>query len=160
MTPTPTPPPTPVVKRSRKSQLLELEKKKEKFLDAAAILLTNAKNEDSVFGQSVGLQLGKVDEQQKIIAQKLISDVLYFARLKQLTHGSKILLAQQETHSSTRRGHGQFTHQVSENVGPSTSYGTHYNQNRTYLVNSSVGQVTSVTQPPSKPNPWDEEEDD
>ena len=50
-------------------------------------------NELEVFGKSVGLQLKALDNQQSIIAQKLISDVLFHAKMGKLNCESTINLS-------------------------------------------------------------------
>ncbi|CAH2086720.1 unnamed protein product [Euphydryas editha] len=47
-------------------------------------------DEAVAFGRTVGLQLKELDNYQKIIAEKLISDTIFLARLNKLTNNSKI----------------------------------------------------------------------
>lgn len=64
-----------------------VERKKELFLDAATSILKE-QSEAKVFGQHIGFQLEQVDKHQLIIAQKLIQDVIFNARLGKLKEES------------------------------------------------------------------------
>lgn len=50
--------------------------------------------EPLVFGQSVGLQLSEVEKNQRIIAERVISEVLFYARLGNLTESSTVIVSQ------------------------------------------------------------------
>lgn len=78
-------------------------KMKHQFLDASLKVLqkedTTQKNvtepQEITFGKNVGQQLQDIEARQKIIAQKLISDVLFHAKLGNLTDSSLISLGYQ-----------------------------------------------------------------
>lgn len=54
-----------------------------------------AEPQEITFGRNVGQQLQEVEQRQKIIAQKIISDVLFYAKLGNLTDFSQINLIPQ-----------------------------------------------------------------
>lgn len=69
----------------------EFEKKKENFLDVATSVLT----QDSsfrAFGNNVSFQLQDMDRRQRVIAEKLISDVLFHGKLGNLKDHSTIVI--------------------------------------------------------------------
>ncbi|KAB0803073.1 hypothetical protein PPYR_00043 [Photinus pyralis] len=75
-------------KRQRKS----LDKAKEEVLKKANKLLDDTEQEWEIIGKSLGLQLSTVDPQQSAIANKLISDVIFYAKLGKLTENASIIL--------------------------------------------------------------------
>lgn len=79
-------------------------KKKHQFLDASLKVLQEntsimeKESQEITFGRNVGQQLQEVPSiRQKIIGQKLISEVLYHAKLGNLTDSSTISLVSQPT---------------------------------------------------------------
>lgn len=79
-------------------------KKKHQFLDASLKVLQGDTTQQHVtepqeltFGKNIGQQLQEIEPRQKIIAQKLISDVLFNAKLGNLTDFSLIFLSSQPT---------------------------------------------------------------
>lgn len=60
---------------------------------AAALLDSNKQDEWEMMGLSFGMQLRELDPEQQAISQKLMSDVLYYAKMKKLTHSSRIELS-------------------------------------------------------------------
>lgn len=77
----------PAVKRNKVSNL---QKKQERLLDTTNKIL-NAKEDDwEIIGKSIGVQLRDLTADQKVIARKLISDVIFYGSTKQLTNNSFI----------------------------------------------------------------------
>lgn len=89
-----------VRKRTRNSTWV---KKKHQFLEASLKVLEKenippeSELQEMTFGKNVDQQLQEVEHRQKIIAQKLISDVLYHAKLGNLTDSSFISRNYQST---------------------------------------------------------------
>ncbi|CAG9858720.1 unnamed protein product [Phyllotreta striolata] len=75
-----------------KKQRRTIEKKQDQLIEIATKLLTEREEEWDVFGKSVGIQLKSLDPTQGIIAQKLISDILFNAKLGRLCEESTINL--------------------------------------------------------------------
>lgn len=79
-------------RRQRKRKFVsEFDKKKEAFLETATNALTQL-NESKAFGSSVAFQLEDMDRCQKIVAQKLISDILFYGKIGKLNEYSVIQL--------------------------------------------------------------------
>ncbi|XP_050311199.1 uncharacterized protein LOC126746846 [Anthonomus grandis grandis] len=79
-------------------------KKKHQFLDASLKILQTEtapphtdkeESQEITFGKNIGQQLQETEDRQKIIAQKLISDVLFYAKLGNLTDSSSISFTHQ-----------------------------------------------------------------
>ncbi|XP_061723533.1 uncharacterized protein LOC133529751 [Cydia pomonella] len=91
---------TPPVQKKRR--IYNLLQKQERFVDTASQMLEHKEQEWEINGKAIGLQLYQLDTTQRIIAQKLISDTLFFGRLGKLTEESFINLnnrqASPETH--------------------------------------------------------------
>lgn len=75
------------------------QKKRDQFLDAGLRILQqesdkeNIESQEITFGKNVGQQLKDIEHRQKIIAQKLISDVLFHAQMGNLHETSMINIA-------------------------------------------------------------------
>lgn len=70
---------------------MSLRKKQDELIDAARTLLQGTSNQFETFGASVAQQLQTLQPTQQAIAQKLISDVLFFGKLVQLTPAASVL---------------------------------------------------------------------
>ncbi|KAH9632880.1 hypothetical protein HF086_007763 [Spodoptera exigua] len=85
---------TQMTNNSTSNQNMFKKKKKEAPLKQQDILekaseLLNTKEEDwEILGRSIGMQLRDVNQQQHIIARKLISDVIFYATLNKLSEES------------------------------------------------------------------------
>ncbi|CAH2013441.1 unnamed protein product [Acanthoscelides obtectus] len=91
---------TPSSRNKRTLNCTTWTQKKNKFLDASIKVLETPQHDvlepqQITFGKNTGQQLQDIAVGQKIIAQKLISDVLYHAKLGNLTHSSHISLGYQ-----------------------------------------------------------------
>ncbi|KAG8243233.1 uncharacterized protein LOC124371743 [Homalodisca vitripennis] len=82
--------------RTNRKKISDFEKKQERFLDTATSVLCN-QNKFRAFGNNVGFQLEDMDRQQQVIAEKLISDVLFHGKLGSLKASAAILTEQQPT---------------------------------------------------------------
>lgn len=97
----------PKPKKSRKSQSYSVKQIKQEDQDTSnpnisSVYLTSPDNEDPMllsepnealaYGKAVGLQLKELEGLQRIIAEKLISDTIFHARLNKLTPHSTIQL--------------------------------------------------------------------
>lgn len=61
------------------------------FNSTHTTLRSKPRAESEAFGAAIGLQLKDLDPMQKTIAEKLISDVIFHARLNRLTVNSSII---------------------------------------------------------------------
>lgn len=61
------------------------------FNSTHTTLRSKPRAESEAFGTAIGLQLKDLDPMQKTIAEKLISDVIFHARLNRLTVNSSII---------------------------------------------------------------------
>lgn len=61
------------------------------FNSTHTTLRSKPRAESEAFGAAIGLQLKDLDPMQKTIAEKLISDVIFHARLNRLTINSSII---------------------------------------------------------------------
>ncbi|KAK9704255.1 hypothetical protein QE152_g28416 [Popillia japonica] len=90
-----------------------LAQKKAKFLEAASAALSAA---DEPFGKIVALDLNDMEVRQRIIAQKIISDVLYYGKLGHLTENCAFTLPMQTLplHHSSHSGisHDYYSYQA------------------------------------------------
>lgn len=77
------------IKRRKKADVQAIEKKKESFLDVATGVLSN-QNEYTAFGNSVSYQLKDMEHYQRVIAEKLISDILFHGKLGNLKGNSAV----------------------------------------------------------------------
>uniref|UniRef100_A0A6P7GIB1 Uncharacterized protein LOC114343021 n=1 Tax=Diabrotica virgifera virgifera TaxID=50390 RepID=A0A6P7GIB1_DIAVI len=74
----------------------EIEAKKQRVLDLAYDALANdtndeiTENECTLAGKRIGYQLQRVEERQRIIAEKLISDVMFYARMGRLQENATV----------------------------------------------------------------------
>ncbi|XP_022191098.2 uncharacterized protein LOC111049359 [Nilaparvata lugens] len=87
---TASPPGTPI---PRKRKISTLDKKKEAMFDSVQNLLSLSKSEWVLIGKSLGLQLSQLNNDQQTIAQKLISDIIFYGKRQRLTDMSFINLA-------------------------------------------------------------------
>lgn len=55
--------------------------KKEQLMDLAYTTLCTQEDEYSVVGNIIALQLKGMDEKQRLIAEKLVSDVMFYGRM-------------------------------------------------------------------------------
>lgn len=114
--------------RQRKKKVVsEFDQKKEAFLDTATNAL-NQLNEYKAFGSSIAFQLEDMDRRQKIIAQKLISDIVFHGKLGNLTEHTIIQLNKSHPpHTNVPSvPHGEPNFQPSTHPFPGYNYG---NQN-------------------------------
>lgn len=86
------------LRNSRKKS--DLDKRTELFLDSATSVLSN-NNKYRAFGNSVAFQLEDLDRRQQVIAEKLISEVLFHGKLGNLKESATILTAQQSQRTMT-----------------------------------------------------------
>lgn len=75
----------------KKIKVSEIEKKKECFLDLATKKLSQ-QTKSTAFGNNVAFQLEDLDRRQRIFAEKIISDALFYANLGKLTETASISL--------------------------------------------------------------------
>ena len=66
-------------------------KTQSEITNVAKKLLESKNYENDFFGKYLSQQLQSVRSDQKIIAEKLMSDILYFARMNQLNEDSSII---------------------------------------------------------------------
>lgn len=71
--------------------MTDFDRKKENFLDAATSVLSQ-NNKFRAFGNSVSFQLEDMDRRQRVIAEKLISDILFHGKLGNLKDYSAVVL--------------------------------------------------------------------
>ncbi|XP_063369264.1 uncharacterized protein LOC134657629 [Cydia amplana] len=76
----------------KKRKIYNLLQKQERFVDTASQMLHHNEKEWEINGKAIGLQLYQLDTTQRIMAQKLISDTLFFGSLGKLTEESFINL--------------------------------------------------------------------
>ncbi|XP_063629640.1 uncharacterized protein LOC134801046 [Cydia splendana] len=81
---------------NKKRRIYNLLQKQEKFVDTASQMLHQNEKEWEINGKAIGLQLYQLDMTQRTIAQKLISDTLFFGSLGKLTLESFINLNNRE----------------------------------------------------------------
>uniref|UniRef100_A0A1B6DI60 BESS domain-containing protein n=1 Tax=Clastoptera arizonana TaxID=38151 RepID=A0A1B6DI60_9HEMI len=89
--------------RTRETQLLEM----------ATSLLARKKSEAEVFAKSIGQQLNTLEPLQLTIAQKLISDTVFYAKMGQLTPASAVSIVPSHVFvvpTSTTPSAPQFNH--------------------------------------------------
>lgn len=67
-----------------------VEKKKLMSLDWVHNAATNEEDEYVITGKRIGYQLKTLDEFQRIIAEKLIADVIYHAQMRKLTENASV----------------------------------------------------------------------
>lgn len=81
----------PEVPPAKKKKIVSsFQKKQEQLLDSTNKIL-NAKEDDwEIIGRSFGVQLRDLTANQKLIARKLISDVIFYGSTEQLTNNSYI----------------------------------------------------------------------
>nr|XP_022908175.1 uncharacterized protein LOC111419579 [Onthophagus taurus] len=77
----------------KKRNVSALDKKQENFLDAATTVLTS-QNKFRAFGNNVAFQFEDMDRCQRVIAEKLISDVLFYGKLGNLKPYSTVMTEQ------------------------------------------------------------------
>ncbi|XP_063389498.1 uncharacterized protein LOC134675217 isoform X1 [Cydia fagiglandana] len=87
-------PDTPPAQKKRR--IYNLLQKQERFVDTASQMLHHNEKEWEINGKAIGLQLYQLDSTQRAIAQKLISDSLFFGSLGKLTEESFINLNNRE----------------------------------------------------------------
>ncbi|XP_045456401.1 uncharacterized protein LOC123666279 isoform X2 [Melitaea cinxia] len=75
----------PAVKRNKVSSF---QKKQEQLLDTTNKILNTKEDDWEIIGRSIGVQLRDLTANQKVIAKKLISDVIFYASTEQLTNNS------------------------------------------------------------------------
>ncbi|XP_063369319.1 uncharacterized protein LOC134657687 [Cydia amplana] len=80
----------------KKRRIYNILEKQERFVDAASQMLQRKEQVWEITGKAIGLQLYQLDATQRTIAQKLISDTLYFGSLGKLTEESLISLNQRQ----------------------------------------------------------------
>lgn len=78
--------------QQRKRARLSYEKKKESLINTAHALLACKEDKWEVIGKSLGLQLQELTGDQQDIAQKLISDVIFYGKRGRLSDLSCISL--------------------------------------------------------------------
>lgn len=80
-------PPTPQTqsRKTKFSKFAKIEKQKESFLEVATnFLKESSSHEENAYGRYIDQQLKEVTPNQRIIAEKLISDVIYYSKLQKL----------------------------------------------------------------------------
>ncbi|XP_063541993.1 uncharacterized protein LOC134750686 [Cydia strobilella] len=85
---------TPAAQKKRR--IYNLLQKQERFVDKASQMLHQKEKEWEINGKAIGLQVYQLDTKQRTIAQKLISDTLFFGSLGKLTEESFINLNNRE----------------------------------------------------------------
>lgn len=76
----------------KKKNVSTIENKKEAFLEVATSVMSQ-QTSSKAFGNNIAFQLEDLERRQRIIAEKLIGDVLFHAKLGNLTETSSILTA-------------------------------------------------------------------
>ncbi|XP_063629863.1 uncharacterized protein LOC134801264 [Cydia splendana] len=76
----------------KKQRIYSLLQKQESFVNAASQMLQRKEQAWEINGKAIGLQLYQLNTTQRTIAQKLISDTLFFGSLGKLTEESFISL--------------------------------------------------------------------
>lgn len=77
----------------RKRKISALNKKQEAMFDSVQSLLSSKESEWEFIGKSLGLQLSQLNNDQQTIAQKLISDVIFYGKREKLTEMSSITVS-------------------------------------------------------------------
>lgn len=94
----------PTIPRKRTQPNTPWTKKRDQFIEAGLRVLEKegtqtetqeSESQEATFGQNVGQQLKEIEQRQKIIAQKLISDVLFHAKLGNLNETSILNITSQ-----------------------------------------------------------------
>lgn len=76
----------------RKKKDTQLQKQENVILSTNKNMKMAQKDEESeVYGRSIGFQIKDLNKRQLTIAQKLISDVIFYAKLDQLTESSYVV---------------------------------------------------------------------
>ncbi|CAG4953319.1 unnamed protein product [Parnassius apollo] len=129
-------PPTKIKKKKQ-----DLYTKQSQILDQAQKILTGSEDNDwEVIGKSIGLQLKVLTEEQSAIAQKIISDALFYAKMKKLTINSQITLEPTYLPSPSPQPHLPHkspSHQYTITPSPSPSPQPHQSSSHRYTITSS-----------------------
>ncbi|CAB3232833.1 unnamed protein product [Arctia plantaginis] len=86
-----------------KKQKMSIQRRQEKLLDSAQILMTRQDDDWDIIGKSIGVQLKNLSTHQQSIAQKIINDALFYGKLGKLTEESIITLSPQHIASNPSR---------------------------------------------------------
>ncbi|CAK1596321.1 unnamed protein product [Parnassius mnemosyne] len=141
-------PPTKIKKKKQ-----NLYTKQSQILDQAQKILTGSENNDwEVIGKSIGLQLKVLTEEQSAIAQKIISDALFYAKMKKLTINSQITLEPTYLPSPSPQPHLPHkspSHQYTITPSPSPSPQPHQSSSHWYTIIPSSSHSSQAHHPSS-----------
>lgn len=85
--------------------------------------LSAKEDEFDIFGKNVAVNLRTMTNTQKILAQKLINDVIFYGQIEQLSINSQVRVQPVSTNMSLLQGlNDSYNHTV--NIRPSTSTST------------------------------------
>ncbi|XP_061724622.1 bromodomain-containing protein 4-like [Cydia pomonella] len=110
-------PVTKKVKSSTKRQN-ELYKKQEELIQSAAELIKDSNSQDTsadAFGRSVSFQLKELPKVQRCIAEKIIGELLFYAKLGELTLDTSINF-KKNIHTATQ--YSYYTHPYRSHIYP------------------------------------------
>ncbi|XP_028168433.1 uncharacterized protein LOC135082677 [Ostrinia nubilalis] len=134
--------------KKKKETLLQ---KQEKIIKSAEVMLSNKEEEDwEVFGKSVGLQLKDINGTQLIFTQKIISDVIFNAKLGRLSEDSCLLV----TPSEIRHTLNRYNYQIPFIQSPASSYSSPspYNRQSPKLPHKRPSSRNYLSPTPSPPS--------
>ncbi|XP_063541994.1 uncharacterized protein LOC134750687 [Cydia strobilella] len=92
----------------KKRRIYNLLQKQERFVNAARQMLLQKETEWEINGKAIGLQLYQLDMTQRTIAQKLISNTLFFGSLGKLTEESSISLNNRQASPDSPEAHEEI----------------------------------------------------
>ncbi|CAF4940476.1 unnamed protein product [Pieris macdunnoughi] len=141
-------------KRKKITRERNIEMKKEKLIDAANNLLTD-RAETNAFGVYVGKKIDEIPlGQQRDLAEKLISDILFLAKTNNLTFNTRIENPSRTNHYSSQNSSesyflqsNPFSASHTQHQSPASSHSYLKSQ----LVNTSTLNYLIPTQSPTPP---------
>lgn len=77
----------------KKRRGTKLQQQQEKLIESAQHLMSKVDSPEDIYGKTIGMQLTQMTKTQTCIAEKLISEVIFYGKLEKLTLCSSISLS-------------------------------------------------------------------
>lgn len=77
----------------KKRRGTKLQQQQESLIESAQLLMSKVDSPEDIYGKTIGMQLIEMTKTQKCIAEKLISEVIFYGKLEKLTLSSSISLS-------------------------------------------------------------------
>lgn len=77
----------------KKRRGTKLQQQQQTLIESAQHLMSKVDSPEDIYGKNIGMQLAEMTKTQKCIAEKLISEVIFYGKLEKLTLCSSISLS-------------------------------------------------------------------